>query len=288
MREVYVTVGPSGAGKTYWAVHNFIGAVFDSDRYREIVCGDSTDQKHNNEVFQRLHKNLFNYLEKNKNGKCCFCATNLGYKFRHSFIQECRKRFDNVRIVAVVFVAPLEVCLKNIEKRSRKVPEYVVRRQISQFQIPFKNEGWDDIQVAPAYGYTPDEFDNEISNLILEFGNQDNPHHNFTLQKHLEQTMSLMIYKSNEIPLRVAAYLHDVGKIFTKVFDDKGIAHYYNHENWSAYLALCCGHSLEVATLCNYHMLPYNEQGIPTWRARLGNELWNKIMLLHECDRRAH
>ena len=52
MREIYVTIGPSGAGKTYWATHSFVGVVFDSDRYREIVCGDSTDQKHNNEVFQ--------------------------------------------------------------------------------------------------------------------------------------------------------------------------------------------------------------------------------------------
>ena len=140
----------------------------------------------------------------------------------------------------------------------------------------------------PAYGYTPDEFRAVILTKVIEFGSQDNPHHSLNLQQHLEATLGLAIAISADIPLYLAAYLHDIGKVFTKVFDDKGIAHYYNHENWSAYLALCCGYSLEVATLCNYHMLPYNEQGIPTWRARLGDELWDKIMLLHECDRRAH
>ena len=91
-----------------------------------------------------------------------------------------------------------------------------------------------------------------------------------------------------EVSERIAQFPCKITANELRVFDDKGIAHYYSHENWSAHLALCCDIPIEVATLCNYHMLPYNEQGIATWRARLGDELWNKIMLLHECDRRAH
>ena len=43
-------------------------------------------------------------------------------------------------------------------------------------------------------------------------------------------------------------------------------------------------YNLEVIQLVNYHMLPFNINAISTWKKRLGDDLWNKIMILHEAD----
>ena len=74
--------------------------------------------------------------------------------------------------------------------------------------------------------------------------NHDNPHHpdttiyNHSLKVAITMTdYSTNDYKSNEDFYRVGVH-HDIGKVFTKTFDEDGIAHYFNHANVSAYLYL--------------------------------------------------
>jgi hypothetical protein len=69
-------------------------------------------------------------------------------------------------------------------------------------------------------------------------------------------------------------------------------AHYYGHPNIGAYVFLCSQNSdIDTAALICYHMQPFfsaSEKSQVKWRKRLGPELWNDILLLHEADLAAH
>lgn len=63
---------------------------------------------------------------------------------------------------------------------------------------------------------------------------QKNPHHNLDLLSHT----CLVVDSIEKKPvLRLAALLHDIGKIETFITDDKGIGHFYGHESAGAELA---------------------------------------------------
>lgn len=64
--------------------------------------------------------------------------------------------------------------------------------------------------------------------------NQENPHHSMDLFNH---TLCVVDNVDKNIALRYAALFHDIGKIYTKSYDENHIAHYYNHEIKSAEIA---------------------------------------------------
>jgi len=59
---------------------------------------------------------------------------------------------------------------------------------------------------------------------------QKNPHHDKNIFDHL---MSVVDYTDNTLKLRLAALFHDIGKTVTFSMDEKGIGHFYNHDNES-------------------------------------------------------
>lgn len=63
---------------------------------------------------------------------------------------------------------------------------------------------------------------------------QENPHHSMDLFNH---TLCVVDNVDKNIALRYAALFHDIGKIYTKSYDENHIAHYYNHEIKSAEIA---------------------------------------------------
>ena len=96
-------------------------------------------------------------------------------------------------------------------------------------------------------------------------------------------------YPTANFYAQYAAYYHDVGKLFTQSIDKNDIAHYYGHENIGAYIVLNLTNSLLAATLVNYHMKPYTSEPEKTlWRDRAGEQLWQQLLALHECDELAH
>jgi hypothetical protein len=138
---------------------------------------------------------------------------------------------------------------------------------------------------------------------------QDNPHHTLTLGDHLDAARDYCIEHGFPESVCEAAWYHDTGKLYTKRFmnsrgEPSETAHFYGHENYSAYLYLCekAGEMtsaaafedmLYIANLINWHMRPLN-----VWdrnpareekdRSLMGGSMYRDLMLLNQADRAAH
>lgn len=89
------------------------------------------------------------------------------------------------------------------------------------------------------YIYESFELDTMIEVIIPELGktigfNQNNPYHNLDLWNHSLKATNLI---DNKLHLKLAALLHDIGKIKCQTTDNKGISHYYNHPSESKIIA---------------------------------------------------
>ena len=288
MSTFYMTCGVSGCGKTYWA-RNTASAndvVLDSDAIREELYGNWADQSHNAKVFDEMYRRTVKAMKRGIDN-IYYVATNLSIKRRIQLLERLRKMFPQYIYKCRVFVRTLDTLFAQNDKREHRVPSYVITRQMTQFQLPISNEGWDkieyDIEPMPA-GYLDD-----ITERIEKFGSQDNPHHTLTLEEHLGTCCDLMcLWRPSRIALIQAASWHDVGKVFTKTYDENGVAHYYGHENVGAQIALICGVKSYAAQLINYHMVPYDYKGRESWKKRLGEDMWSDLLLLHRADEGAH
>lgn len=287
MPEAIFTVGISACGKTTWAHQQKGYIVLDSDQLRLELYGSETDQRDPHKVFDLMYKRGREYLLAGKS--VIFCATNLGMKYRVHAIHQL-SNIPNIKFRAVIFNVPVNICRENNKKRVRQVPDWLFERQIKQFQCPTIAEGFDDIEIVTPFHYNRIEFSHSMWDDVRAAGSQDNPHHTLTLYDHLQACVDRLNLSKMPIDdedsknLCIAAALHDVGKAYTRSYDENGVAHYYSHEAYSAYLAMNMRCQLEVIQLVNYHMLPFNVSAIPTWKKRLGDDLWNKIMILHEAD----
>ena len=114
--------------------------------------------------------------------------------------------------------------------------------------------------------------------------------------------------------VRDAASWHDIGKLLTQTFDNDKIAHYYSHENVSAYYYLLINaedfsddvfltmglrelydmrvaheHRLNVAWLITHHMDFFkSSEYLNKVKKRVDPMLWERLNWLHECDLAAH
>lgn len=143
---------------------------------------------------------------------------------------------------------------------------------------------------------------------------QDNPNHTFSISRHMYEAWKYIVDNTNASEqsgeqgksdiesLAVAALFHDIGKGLTKGFTDyKGnetrYAHYYNHENVSAYIAMnfCefINHELGekvfdtdlIVKLVQFHMHLYDyKNGGKKWRKLFGEEHMDLLKLLNEAD----
>ena len=243
MGLLVMLIGVSGCGKSSFARDFSEGyddtEVFSSDAIRKEVFGDENDQTHNNEVFSILHKRIISSLKKGK--VCIYDATNLNRKRRMTFLHSisdipCEK-------FCAVFATPFEVCIERDRKRERSVGAEVIRRQISQFQLPIKEEGWDGIKFL----YEKDK--SIYKNLLDYIPKEEVPHdcspwHVESIQSHLRRVLIEACKERADWTMSLAARYHDIGKFYTKSFWNSKTktngekAHYYGHENWSAYLVL--------------------------------------------------
>lgn len=297
--------GIPGSGKSYYAneikeKYNNV-EIFSSDAIRKELFGDENCQKDGALVFATLHERIKKRLE--NGGNCIYDACNINYKYRMEFLMEI-EAYNPYKMCFVV-CEPYEVCLKQNNSRERKVPESVIERMYKNFYIPQHFEGWDKIFIVrrTKEKRTYKDLLDELCAIP-----HDNKHHSLSIGEHIIKTAESVfdIMDDEEDPNIVyAALLHDIGKPFTKSFvNSKGEttpeAHYYQHHLVSAYMAIpyLTEHTisfddnvLEVLALITYHMNPYfweKEKTAEKYRKLWGDDLYNKIMILHKADKMAH
>lgn len=299
MATLYVYVGCSASGKTtlaYKRANENNDYVTDSDEVRQWLFGDATYQDDNNKVFRTMYQTTIDMLNKNYNVH--YVATNLSSRRRITLIKDIKKKFPDTIFKCVVVIAPVQELYERNAARERHVPDYVIKKQLCAFQVPYMGEGWDSIEVVDNGENM--EWVDKMWKDVKEFGDQRNPHHTLTLYTHLLECVNKvelwpMARCETKDPktlhnsrLMAAAGLHDIGKAYTQSFDEEDIAHYYGHENVSSYLSLCLNGDLYIAQLVNYHMILYMDTAAQkTWRVRLGDYMWDDLMRLHTADEAA-
>ena len=291
-------VGLPASGKSTWAkdMCEGWGAVcVSSDAIRAELYGDEAIQGKPAEVFKVAKDRIVHWL--NEGEDVILDATNMSSKRRIAMLRELKQRAkEPFYAECQVFATPIEECVKRDAARSRTVGRSVIEAMSKQFEVPYYHEGWDYIGLHFSEEcLRGDELVDEMAGF-----DQMNPHHSLDLLQHIVATARKV--RGEEAYLFEAALWHDVGKLFTQTFDEKGIAHYYSHESVSAYTFLCLIDTrmfntediLLIATLINYHMQPYfcgdDEDRFTEWGRKRGMTygLIEDIWRLHVADKEAH
>lgn len=301
--KLIVMCGLSASGKSTIAKelaikHN--ACIVSSDSIREEICRDVADQSKNEEVFKIFHKRIREYLNKGQN--VIADATNITMKSRRVLIENVRKM--DVEKICYIIPKQFNDCIRDNKNRKHYVPEKVIAAQRSKFQIPFKEEGWDDIIIYDMDYTYADKFTPEAMSFSMTGFDQKNPHHNMYLEDHCDFTYNKFsdlahpydVYKSGFL---LGAKIHDFGKLYTQTIDENGIAHYFGHENVGSYCVLTTLYNpfeeyntdvflLDCCFLINYHMMPFNwntEKTKNKWKNIFGEEKYNMLLKFHECDK---
>ncbi len=294
MVKFYMLIGLPGSGKSEVArqLADSNTIVLSSDAIRKEFYGDETIQDDPTKIFEEMQRRTISALKNEKN--VVYDATNISRKKRKHLLSSitisCKK------IVYVVW-ARYETCLARDNDRNHHVGESVIRRMLLNFQPPYYDEGWDNIEFRlNDEPYRRSDYDNWLD------CEHDSPRHDNTVKEHtlrvmteaakLQQDRSLA--KGVAITLIITASLHDIGKKFVKAFKNcRGepcdIAHFYNHHNVSSYFAIGYEETLGLHTkqraliywLVNVHMDPLLKT---KYSAALPEELSKLLEAFHQCD----
>lgn len=298
---ITVMCGLPGSGKSFYAnmISDMSGAKIHSpDGLRAEMLGDVNRQDKNADIFTELHKRIKNDLISGKD--VIYDATNINSKHRRAFVSEL-KNIPSIK-KCVIIARPYESCIEINQNRERVVPCDVIQRMYKSWHTPYWFEGWDHITT-----YYPDQnyigiYGNpaDVPTKYKKF-NQDTKYHSLTLGDHIQKTFDHI--NSDNQTIKNAALLHDSAKPFCKTFLNSNgtpseIAHYYYHENVSAYNTLFydIANVLDTSILVNLHMMPFAwennndhcEEIMRKYKAIWGDELYENIITLHQADRLAH
>jgi predicted kinase len=295
-----ILIALPGAGKSTYAKNilkeDSSVIIVSSDAIRKELYGSEEDQSHNQEVFNEVFKRTRDAIKDNKH--CIIDSTNLSRKRRIAFL----KQFNNCEKRATVFAIPFEVCCERNNSRERIVPQHAMERMFKSFQPPAYEEGFNEINVI-TWGS-----DNTTLEDILDRNGipHDNHHHTFNCREHCLATEAIArkISKREELAindtilLTMAARYHDIGKFMCKTFFDyKGNstkeAHFYSHQNVSAYLFLCYDVDLcikEKVFVANliYHHMDFSIRDFKTEKMLFNKDFKKFLRLLNESDKGAH
>lgn len=299
MNKLIMLIGLPASGKTSFtktlqcSYKNDDIEIISSDAIRKELFGSEEEQKYNNKVFEEVYKRARFSIQHKK--ITVIDATNLNRKRRINFI----KTMPKCEVEAVLFAIPFELCCERNAARERVVPQEAMERMYRSFQPPHYAEGFDDIQIVGAKDFdTMYIYKCEQENIKTP---HDNSHHTFSCGEHcFEAELYVKNKYPNEVDLQMAARFHDVCKYKCKVFHNaKGEpteeAHYYNHENVSAYdfivhyYLMPPQRVIHIANLIANHMVFYaGEQAMEKRRKLYGEKFWSDLKKIHEADKYAH
>lgn len=302
MSKLFVMIGLPGSGKSVEArkiAEAEDAEVVSSDEIRLEINGNETDQDNTGKVFEVARKRLKAALISGQN--VIMDSTNISYKRRMALLSEMRKYASEM--VAVLMATPFEMCIERQNLRERKVETDVITRMYHNFYVPWYCEGWDKIRIIYPEQHYLSYATNHLSELLngtSEFYHFDQKslHHKLTLGHHMNACYECVSCNTDDSVLCSAAMLHDIGKAKTQTFDENGVAHYYQHHCVSAYDSLFEAFNfyetedkLLRAAYIQWHMAPYFWKEAKTeqkYRKLWGDEFFEKLMILHEGDIKAH
>lgn len=312
MSKLIVMVGLPGSGKSYKAKELsdlYNAQIFSSDLYRKIMFGDENDQTHNEEIFKKLYSELNIWLAVGKN--CILDATNVTLKARKKIFDNLTKENrEKTHFIAYVMNTPIKECIKRDKKRERSVGVDVINKFYQSYQHPQKFEGFDDIIINEFGPFLIDGREHFFFDSMTNF-NQENPHHIYALDEHCKRlsmcytpnTDDLKQVNNTDLIKHIAGLFHDVGKLYTQKFDEKGVAHYYNHDNVGTYelvSKLWCWYPNyngfidldglnEILFYVNYHMRAHkdflNPKAEKKYRSLFGDERFDSLLEFAENDK---
>lgn len=270
MASFIMLVGLPGAGKSACAqeLAETRGCVLvSSDAIRKELYGEESTLGSQGEVFGTMLKRSTEALKREVD--VVWDATDLSRKRRKGVIEQLPKHIEKC---CMIIWAKYETCLQRNEERNRKVPPDVIKQMLSRFEVPYYDEGWDEIQCW----YTSELYNQGKLFQTLEI-NHDSPWHKGTIAEHAWRVLNKVEELTPEELLdeknvfQDLALWHDIGKPLVKGFVNSrgeytlGEAHYYGHQNVSAYLYLGIEEltpwRLCNAYLINCHMLKFQKEG---------------------------
>lgn len=300
MPKLIVMVGISGSGKTtfvkFTLLNQYPGAVVvSSDSIREEMFGDECIQQDGEKVFQEVYRRVKKALSEGKD--VILDATNLSRKARRNVLNQTRVRGVDIQRGCYVILASPEDAIENQRYRDRQVPDHVIYRQMAAFFMPELYEGFDYIVFHNPYRhYDPYRrtdtkiFDAAYPKLFRV--DQTGKYHVEDVGMHTNMVFKAADEMNAPDDVKEAAWYHDVGKLYTRTEDDKG-AHFYQHENVSAYLYLCdkvYGYKISertknIARLIHYHDSVYRDFFKKNeFIERYGIDLYDKLLMLRKAD----
>ena len=308
-------VGLPASGKSTIAniLHSKRGYLhLSSDEIRKELLGSEESQEDNELVFDTMRRRT---LEALKNGQdVVYDATNVNSKRRKGFLKQLPK---NINKECIYMATNYMECQNRNRLRDRMIPFAVILKMFRAMQIPMEHEGWDKISIhrevdkyklklpRDARDISFNYYERFLKNNHELRGNvdlaQDSSYHSLSVHRHM--------YASYEEGLKIGAgdfillacLLHDTGKYWTKSFKENSrYANFYGHENVSAQLTIIemidLGYSesmaLSMGALVQLHtrimQLSNQEKSVVLLRKfkeEIGNELYDKLEVLHKCDK---
>ncbi len=290
---LWVMVGISGSGKSTIAGQiandNPNTVIISLNNIREEITGNYEDQEHNEEVFKIFHDRIRKNLENKKN--VVADATNLTIKSRRAILMKVNGL--DINKVCIIIPKPFEKCKEDNLHRGHPVPDSVLDKQIRRFQVPFIEEGWDEIKIHYLCrdGYEP----NDIPFADMKGFDQNNPHHTMDLFDHCKYAADLFSARyTYPAVFRIGALHHDIGKLYTQTFDENGVAHFFQHHAVGAYHYLTAMYVIDTdwildeCFLINYHMMPFSwtsDKAKKKWKNIFGEYKYQMLLDFNECDK---
>jgi tRNA nucleotidyltransferase (CCA-adding enzyme) len=116
-------------------------------------------------------------------------------------------------------------CVKSLIDEIKKVSIERIREEFNKILLSENPKEIHDINASGLLQYFIPEFN------ICEETNQDNPNHIYNVGEHIIKTVESI---EKKLHLKLTMFFHDICKPQCKTIDEKGIGHFYNHNEVSS------------------------------------------------------